>query len=101
MSRVGSIIRPVGLITNIRQGIRAQTDRGWPTCFHCRNTINGYQPPVDAVEMVDQNATSITVLAKHHGKEDAIRIDFPWTPDEDDMSAAWRSLEFFNPELTR
>lgn len=98
---VQSVIRKTGLLELVHYGVRSQTDRGWPTCHACRNESLEYSPPVDSVEMVDSSRTSMTILARHHGKEDVIRVDFGEEPSEEDMSQAWRGITFFHPVMAR
>ena len=87
--RVTTVIRKSKLLEVAFYGARAGTDRGWPLCHKCCE-------PVDAVDMVDGNRTSITVRAKHHGEEDVVRVDFESEPTEDDLSQAWRGMVFFH-----
>lgn len=93
------MVRHTPLLTLVRHGAKAQRHYGFPTCKLCVDA-HGTAPSVDAVEVVNQTRTTLEVLARHHGAEDVLRIDFESEYDADDMAMAIRALEFFNPELS-
>lgn len=95
VGRVGSIIVPIDVIALARHSARTRrTSANFPICHVCGRMV-------DAVEMVEQNGHSFTILARCHGKEDALRVNFGGSYDDEDMGMAWRSLTFFHPEIGR
>lgn len=96
---VPSTLRKTGLIELARTNIRVPTDRGWPICNLCIDYRTGRFYGVDSVEMVDSTAKSVTFLGKHHGREDAVRVDFDHRWRDDDLQVAFRAITFFHEGL--
>lgn len=61
-----------------RQFTGLRTSRRWPLCQTCGREV-------EAVELKNINSHSIELWAKHHGKEDFMRIEFPYRIEGDPL----------------
>jgi hypothetical protein len=105
-ARSGSLVIPMTLGRAAQYTRRAPSRADmWPTCNHCSIVGPGgevlYARGVRSVHLVDQNRRSVVILAKCHGQEEAVRIDFEtdWTPD--DLKVAYGNATFFRSEMCR
>lgn len=104
IKRAHSVIRKVPVNELAFYGLRAPKSMNWPTCAHCKKFApNGrlIRRDVDSVELVERTPTTVTILGKCHGKEDALKVDFGVEFEQDDLSFAWRNLTFFEGEIGR
>ena len=104
--KVASVVKTVTITELAHYGRRVALEHGtWPTCGQCLAlhplTSILERKPIDSVELVDQNATTAVILAKCHGQEEAIRVDFEGPYQQEDMAFAWRALAFFRTEVGR
>lgn len=105
--KVRSVVKTVSIAELAHYGSKTSLQFGtWPTCGHCgmaidpRTLVLGPKA-VDAVELVDQTTNTAVILAKCHGQEEALRVDFGGPYEPQDMSFAWRALCFFQSEVGR
>lgn len=112
MRRTTSLVRRVDAIEQQRYHARLQA---WtpsfndPTCHRCAKevwdddslSLKWMGPRLVRVELVNINGKSVELVGycdqdDHFGpREDAIRVDFDWTPDDEDVDRALRSCVFF------
>jgi hypothetical protein len=118
MGLIARVRRPVDLFSLIGKANK-RADKGHtlraPRCAHCRVTEYDEgglpverQKYVDEVQLVEWGGTHARVRGKCHGKEEVLEVKFPYALDtdenEDDLvlwRSLWRSLVFFDTELTR
>ncbi len=104
VKRTHSVVRPVPVNELAFYGSKAPKSLNWPTCAHCKKFAPSgrlVRREVDEVALVDRTPTTVTILGKCHGKEDALKVDFGVEYEQDDLSFAWRNLTFFEGELGR
>lgn len=76
----------------------------FPRCRRCTITrASGYRDRrrVDEVHEMERSHSSVTWLAKCHGEEHTLRVDFGHAIDDEEVSIAARALRFFDSELSR
>ena len=93
-------MRRVGIIQAVQRALivpqSALRRRNWPACALCGEDV-------DSVQIVDEGVKMgyryVVVQAKHHGSDDAVRIDFlSQHPTPSDWEMAMRTATFFDPE---
>ena len=84
-----------------RPRVEGDVRSNFPLCQTCRREV-------EAAEMVDLNRYSVTLRARCHGKEDTVKVDFPFAiggydPEsevvDDNIRVAMRSWRPFDPSI--
>lgn len=70
-------------------------NRNWPLCQTCGRDVDAIEIVEDGVKM---GYYYVVIRAKHHGAEDALKIEFlSRHPNKGDMDYALRVATFFDP----